>query len=347
MLPFDGRPTDLKSDGASACAEARRTLAQMFAWVTLLLVLGLFMWAYYAYVLVFCRLLMDRNSVAMVSFFGTGFHILFFFCLWSYLQTTATSAPAIPRVYSLSVEEQIALACCHDDYKRRAVLDALATQRGVLTVGLDGCARHCEQCQLIKPDRCHHCSNCHRCVPKMDHHCPWFNNCVHFANYKFFLLTLIYLVLLSVFSVATTGTYVVLSWLGATDIPSSVHMKFLLVVGTVLAFAMGVFLWTHLSMVLSNQTTLEDMCGPIFRNPEDSFDIGRYENFVEVFGPRVWLWMLPVFTSIGDGVRFPSRLHPVPGSLERLSTFAALRTPAPDGPSLLNHPVLDPKPSAR
>ncbi len=52
--------------------------------------------------------------------------------------------------------------------------------------------RYCEKCCKIKPDRCHHCSVCNTCVLKMDHHCPWVNNCIGFANYKFFMLFLFY-----------------------------------------------------------------------------------------------------------------------------------------------------------
>lgn len=310
MQPSSDRTTALAEHGAS---RSRRVLTwRPLRWLPLALVGALFAWAYYAYVLVFCRLLVLHNSVLKAATFGLVFHLLLVLCLWSYAQTTVRVPSPVPAAYSLSEGEHVAMmASCRSPRTRRGLLDMLATERGVLTVGPDGCARYCEICQLMKPDRCHHCSTCARCIPKMDHHCPWFNNCVCFSNYKFFLLTLFYVVLLSTFTVATTGVHLAEWWESADSIrPYSLHFGFLVFAGSAVMLGLGAFLGTHLLMVLRNETTLECMRRPVFSDPEDSFDIGRYENFVQVFGPKASLWTLPVFTSLGDGVRFPTKLQP-------------------------------------
>ncbi|GBE59119.1 cell cycle regulator with zn-finger domain-containing protein [Babesia ovata] len=60
-----------------------------------------------------------------------------------------------------------------------------------------GDRRSCKWCSIYKPDRAHHCRVCGRCVLKMDHHCPWVNNCIGWANHKYFFLTVFYAVVLS------------------------------------------------------------------------------------------------------------------------------------------------------
>lgn len=45
----------------------------------------------------------------------------------------------------------------------------------------------CSSCKLQKPARSKHCSICKVCVSKHDHHCIWINQCVGYANYKYFL----------------------------------------------------------------------------------------------------------------------------------------------------------------
>ncbi|KAK8760315.1 hypothetical protein V5799_028417 [Amblyomma americanum] len=329
MQPSSDRPAALAEHGASGSSGFLTRWRLLLRWLPLVLVAGGFSWAYYAYVLVFCRLLVLHDSVVKGAAFGIGFHLLLVFCLWCYAQTTVRAPPAVPSTYSLSEGEQVALACCRSERTRRGLLDMLAAERGVLTAGADGCARYCEACRLMKPDRCHHCSTCaryepQRCVPKMDHHCPWFNNCVCFSNYKFFLLTLFYVVLLSIFTVATTGVQLAEWWDSVDHInPFRFHFGFLVFTGSALILVLGSFLGTHLPMVLRNETTLECMRRPAFADPHDSFDVGRYENFVQVFGPKVSLWALPLFTSLGDGVRFPTKLHPLQEARDSEPPFVA------------------------
>ncbi|XP_037502664.1 palmitoyltransferase ZDHHC15B-like [Rhipicephalus sanguineus] len=61
-----------------------------------------------------------------------------------------------------------------------------------------------ERLELV---RCSRNTSSSVCVLKMDHHCPWFNNCVCFSTYKFFLLTLFYVVFLAAYTMASVAMY--------------------------------------------------------------------------------------------------------------------------------------------
>jgi len=65
----------------------------------------------------------------------------------------------------------------------------------------------CSICQTFKPPFSHHCRICNRCVSRMDHHCPWMNNCIGAANYKHFILFLIYIWIASVMSLIIFGAH--------------------------------------------------------------------------------------------------------------------------------------------
>ncbi|KAK8778058.1 hypothetical protein V5799_020602 [Amblyomma americanum] len=117
----------------------------------------------------------------------------------------------------------------------------------------------------------------------MDHHCPWFNNCVGFSTYKFFLLTLFYLVLLSAYVAASMSLYM---WHRAPEegrlSSLLLHPLVLLVIAATMFFSIGCFLCMHASYVTENCTTLESMRPPTFKERGDSFDVGAYRNVVEV-----------------------------------------------------------------
>ncbi|KAL1481439.1 hypothetical protein MTO96_050399 [Rhipicephalus appendiculatus] len=150
----------------------------------------------------------------------------------------------------------------------------------------------------------------------MDHHCPWFNNCVGFDTYKFFLLTLFYAAVLCLYSVATLGGHLI-AWLSDASYlkPYAFHMGFIVLVGSTLAIGLGSFLTMHLSMVSRNETTLERLRSEVFLEAGDSLNLGNcHENFVQVFGPRRSLWMVPVFTAsaTASGSRPGCTPHKVP-----------------------------------
>ncbi|XP_070395688.1 palmitoyltransferase ZDHHC15A-like [Dermacentor albipictus] len=286
----------------------RSATTRLVAWLPVAMVVALFVWAYYVYVFIFCGSLVKDDVQRVV--FGGVFHLLLLLCIWSFVQTTVTSVAPIPRYFSLSESDERLMEQCADDDARRQFLEILADNRGVLTRGSNGVVRFCDTCKQVKPDRAHHCSQCKRCIPKMDHHCPWFNNCVCFSTYKFFLLTIFYVVVLSVFGLLSATHHVAGLWSDRAASSLTLHATLLYLFGLVLSLSLGSFLYFHITMVCSNVTTLEDLRPHQFKDRRDSFDVGCCNNIAEVFGRRKALWLLPVFTALGDGTRFPTRLHP-------------------------------------
>nr|XP_050027919.1 palmitoyltransferase ZDHHC20-B-like [Dermacentor andersoni] len=283
-------------------------------WTPVVFALSLFAEAYYAYVFVFCGAVVKEDALCLAL--ATVFHLLLFFCLWSFAQTTFTSPAPVPPYFHIDDDERRELAhAARNPTRREALFEAMATKRGVLTRVPGGGVNYCDPCQRIKPDRCHHCSTCERCILKMDHHCPWFNNCVCFNTYKFFLLTLFYIGLLCVYVFFSVSVYMWRQSRHHRLLSQSLHTMFLVTVGAAAFLAVGSFLCVHISWVSRNCTTLESSRAPTFKEHGDSFDLGRTRNFAEVFGSRADLWLVPVFTSLGDGSRFPTRFHPDRNSL--------------------------------
>lgn len=215
----------------------------------------------------------------------TLFAIMSSLLLWSYFATVLTDPGTVPPGWQPYSERG-------PESSRGASSERAA---GVTPRPLG--ARWCKRCLKWKPDRCHHCSVCGRCVLKMDHHCVWVINCVGGANYKFFLLFLFYTCLTSVFSTIVMLPYVV-SVFGYDDSKHDLtHGEAAAVfVATVFdvafAFSVAGFLAMHLTLVLSNTTTIEMYEKK--RLLPWRYDLGRRKNFEQVFGAKVWHWLLPM-----------------------------------------------------
>ncbi|KAK9746254.1 hypothetical protein QE152_g6230 [Popillia japonica] len=61
----------------------------------------------------------------------------------------------------------------------------------------------------------------------------------------------------------------------------------------------------HCYLVLHNRTTLEALRAPVFASGPDKegFDLGKKNNFLEIFGNSPELWLIPVKTHLGNGYK--------------------------------------------
>ncbi|KAK7800612.1 hypothetical protein U0070_024238 [Myodes glareolus] len=188
--------------------------------------------------------------------------------------------------------------------------------------------RYCEKCQLIKPDRAHHCSACDRCVLKMDHHCPWVNNCVGFTNYKFFMLFLLYSLLYCLFVASTVLEYFIKFWTNELkESRAKFHVLFLFFVSAMFFVSVLSLFSYHCWLVGKNRTTIESFRAPMFSYGIDGngFSLGCSKNWRQVFGDEKKYWLVPVFSSLGDGCSFPTRLvgmDPEQASVANQSEYA-------------------------
>ena len=66
-------------------------------------------------------------------------------------------------------------------------------------------------------------------------------------------------------------------------------------------FAVSMLLGLHIYLLLKNRSTIEDS----YDSKLHVFDVGRARNVRQVFGYNNWLCLLPVYTSVGNGIDFP------------------------------------------
>ncbi|CAK9062205.1 Palmitoyltransferase ZDHHC15 (Acyltransferase ZDHHC15) (Zinc finger DHHC domain-containing protein 15) (DHHC-15) [Durusdinium trenchii] len=173
-------------------------------------------------------------------------------------------------------------------------------------VKFSGERRRCKHCLIYKPDRCHHCRICKSCILKMDHHCPWIMNCIGFRNHKYFFLLIIYSMLCCGFIGITVFETIV--WSLEQEMPISHRFLLLLCFSTtsIMGGLLVMFAGFHTMLMLRGLTTIEfcEKMSIVTSGTCCKYDLGVYRNITAVFGPRPYLWLLPVDPPVGDGVIF-------------------------------------------
>ncbi|XP_051972027.1 palmitoyltransferase ZDHHC20-A isoform X2 [Xyrauchen texanus] len=304
-----------------APSHALRCCQRGLSWIPVIFINLIVCWSYYAYVVELCIYTIPNTEEQVI--YLIVFHSCFFMFIWSYWKTII-SKPANPsKEFCLSNSEKELYEKEERPEAKQDILKKVARELPIYTRTGSGAIRYCDRCQLLKPDRCHHCSTCDMCVLKMDHHCPWVNNCVGFSNYKFFVLFLAYTMLYCVFIAATVLQYFIKFWTlcrrralvhcpenQLPDTQTKFHVLFLFFVAAMFFISILSLFSYHLWLVGKNRTTIEAFRAPVFRNGPDKngFTIGFHKNITQVFGDQKKYWCLPVYTCLGDGYTFPTRL---------------------------------------
>ncbi|XP_033631568.1 palmitoyltransferase ZDHHC15B-like isoform X2 [Asterias rubens] len=280
-------------------------------WFPVLFISAVIVWSYYAYVVELCIFILIDRSIPLFLLYLVLYHAFLVMFLWAYWRAVWTPVARAPSEFQLTSSELQQYEAEDRSVEKIEILKQIARDKRlpVFTRTYGGGMRFCGICKIIKPDRCHHCSVCNTCVLKMDHHCPWVNNCVCFSNYKFFVLFLFYTVLYCLFVSLSVLPFFIQFWQNILDrVVGGFNVMFLFIVSLVFSLSVTVLCIVHTRLVANNWSTLESFRPPVFRHGPDKegFSRGSFcNNFKEVFGYQKKYWLLPIFTSNGDGVTYP------------------------------------------
>lgn len=286
-------------------------LHALYRWIPVLIVWAIIVSSYYIFVVELCTNSIDSKPIRIVILvFG---HILYIVLCWCFIKAIVVDVPTPPSEFYLSSEAASQLMLEVNEDRSVQLLNTHARTLDVLCRLPNGCVRFCNICMCVKPDRCHHCSACGTCVLRMDHHCPWINACVHFNNYKFFLLAVFWALITTLYLLASCSKYFVQYWSvnsGVSDVTRGCII-YMFLMGVVVTVSLTSLLSFHIFLVFRNRTTLENYRPPSFANGPQrrGFDLGVFKNVQAVFGPFGPKMFLPVHNWHGDGVHFEPR-HP-------------------------------------
>jgi palmitoyltransferase len=243
---------------------------------------------YYQYVFEVMLGYMTQKNFRLILTLLIIFHALVLLLLMAFISTMSTNPGEIPLYWGFYIGD--------DDFKRK---------------------RYCLICNAFKPERSHHCSVCNKCVLNMDHHCPWVDNCIGFYNRKYFFQLLFYASIITIYFVFSAAFYVFHIVMNIINKRLKYNQIFdtgiILITYTftlVFSFIITMFFKFHIGLVLNNSTTIESL-DKEHKEENEKFNIGYYENWIQVLGNNKLLWFIPYECEagrpVGDGLTWKIR----------------------------------------
>uniref|UniRef100_A0A4W6CWE4 Palmitoyltransferase n=1 Tax=Lates calcarifer TaxID=8187 RepID=A0A4W6CWE4_LATCA len=297
-----------------APSHALRCCKRALNWIPVLFINLVVGWSYYAYVVELCVYVESLGISYLVIF-----HIFLTMFIWSYWKTIWSKPAGPSKAFALPRAEKELYEREERAETQQEILKKVARNLPVYTRTAGRAIRYCDNCQVIKPDRLF--SKCTHCIFKIHHSkvlshvfpkgADMVNNCVGFSNYKYFVLFLAYASLYCVVICATVIQYFIKFWTKQLpDTHAKFHILFLFFVAALFFISILSLLGYHLWLVGKNRTTIEAFRAPVFANGPDKngFSLGFSRNVAEVFGDQAKYWFFPVFSSLGDGHSFVTRL---------------------------------------
>ncbi|KAJ3452230.1 palmitoyltransferase zdhhc20 [Anaeramoeba flamelloides] len=157
-----------------------------------------------------------------------------------------------------------------------------------------------------RPPRSRYSETFHALILKADHICFLVGNFVAIKNYKFFILSLFYFVLNSVFTIV-----ILIDYLFHVEEKELIFLSIFTGVLSVIFFLfLGKLLITHIYLISKNLTWLENLKKKNKIKDGDEFEniynLGCWKNYKQALG-RYWIfWFLPINVGmVSDGYSFP------------------------------------------
>ncbi|KAL4448767.1 hypothetical protein ABPG74_012856 [Tetrahymena malaccensis] len=130
--------------------------------------------------------------------------------------------------------------------------------------------RTCETCQIYKNKDMKHCRTCDNCVCQFDHHCVWLNNCIGKRNYTDFIVYLVFLQSLIVYTIYLCIKYIIdeTNYIAnGQNITRSIALNkvlshqplsiILIIYGTIFLLLVSTLFFFHVYLLFKSLTTVE------------------------------------------------------------------------------------------